>query len=52
VYFLFGTTLSLVALAFAGAVSRHALVLTVVLVPGTVLGVWLSGRMRARLDRG
>ena len=51
-FFLVGTTLSLVALAYAGEVGRHELGLAVALVPGTVVGFALSGPLKSHVDRG
>jgi uncharacterized protein len=52
VYFLVGTSMSLIALAAAGAVHRHQLALAGVLIPGTVTGFILSTRLRRYIDRG
>jgi uncharacterized membrane protein YfcA len=51
-YFLIGTTLSLIALAFAGRFAREELRLSSLLVPGTVLGFFLSRPAAAYLDAG
>jgi hypothetical protein len=50
--FALGTVLSLVGLALAGAVSPWHLALAAALLPGTLAGVWVGGRLAGRLDGG
>lgn len=50
--FALGVGLSLGALAVAGAVDSASLVLAVVLMPSTLLGLWLSRPLAARLRGG
>jgi hypothetical protein len=51
VYFLVGSSLSIAGLALAGVVTRHALVLAAVLVPGTLLGFAASSVVAPHVDR-
>jgi hypothetical protein len=51
-YFTLGTVLSITALWLAGAFGRHELVLSAVLVPGTVIGFIASGPARRLVDGG
>jgi uncharacterized protein len=51
-YFIVGTVLSLIALAWAGRFGLQELRLAGVLIPGTVLGYFLSRRAAAYLDSG
>ncbi len=51
VVFVFGTAISMVVLALAGAVHRHELVLTALLLPGTLAGFALSGPVARRIDK-
>jgi len=51
-YFMLGTGLSIVALWLAGAFGHHELVLSAVLLPGTVLGFVASGPARRLVDGG
>jgi uncharacterized protein len=51
-FFLVGTTMSIVVLAYAGQVGRHELGLALALVPGTVVGFALSGFLTRHVDRG
>ena len=48
--FVFGTLLSLTALAVAGAVAPWHLALALALLPGTALGVGISGRLTRLVD--
>lgn len=48
--FVFGTALSLAAVAVAGAVAGWHLALALALLPGTALGVVVSGRLTHRVD--
>jgi len=48
--FVFGTALSLAAVAVAGAVAGWHLALALALLPGTALGVIVSGRLTHRVD--
>ena len=48
--FVFGTVLSLTALAVAGAVAGWHLALALALLPGTVTGVVISSRLTHRVD--
>lgn len=48
--FVFGTVLSLAALAVAGAVAGWHLALALALLPGTVFGVVISSRLTHRVD--
>lgn len=49
--FVFGTAISMVVLALAGAVHRHELALTAILLPGTLVGFLVSAPVARRLDR-
>jgi hypothetical protein len=51
-YFIVGTVFSLIALAWAGRFGVEELRLSSVLIPGTVLGYFLSRRAAAYLDGG
>src|SRR3990170_4827419 len=51
-YFIVGTVFSLIALAWAGRFGVEELRLSGVLIPGTVLGYFLSRRAAAYLDGG
>jgi uncharacterized membrane protein YfcA len=51
-YFIVGTVFSLIALAWAGRFGAEELRLSGVLIPGTVLGYFLSRRAAAYLDGG
>jgi uncharacterized membrane protein YfcA len=51
-YFIVGTVLSLVALAWAGRFGADEMRLSLFLIPGTVLGYFMSGRAAAYLDDG
>jgi uncharacterized membrane protein YfcA len=51
-YFIVGTVLSLVALAWAGRFGAEEIRLSAVLIPGTVLGYLLSHPAAAYLDSG
>jgi uncharacterized membrane protein YfcA len=51
-YFIVGTVVSLIALAVVDRFSREELRLSLVLIPGTVLGYFMSRRAAAYLDTG
>ena len=51
-YFIVGTVLSLLALAWAGRFSKEEVRLSFLLIPGTVLGYFLSRPAAAYLDAG
>ena len=51
-YFIVGTVLSLVALAWAGRFGREEIRLSAFLIPGTVMGYLMSRRAAAYLDSG
>lgn len=51
-YFLVGASVSLAALAFVGRFGLEELRLSLDLLPGIVVGFWLSGHVRGILDRG
>lgn len=51
-YFIVGTVLSLVALAWAGRFGREEIRLSAFLIPGTMLGFLMSRRAAAYLDSG
>jgi hypothetical protein len=51
-YFIVGTVLSLIALAWAGRFGAEELRLSVFLIPGTVLGYFMSRPAAAYLDGG
>ena len=51
-YFVVGTVLSLIALAWAGRFGTEEIRLSVLLIPGTVLGFVMSRRAAAYLDSG
>ena len=51
-YFIIGTIISLLALSWAGRFTREELRLSLLLIPGTVLGYFLSRRAAAYLDAG
>ena len=51
-YFIFGTVLSLIALAIAGRFGVEEMRLSVLLIPGTVIGYFLSRPAAAYLDAG
>jgi hypothetical protein len=51
-YFMLGTVLSIVALWLAGTFGHHELVLSAVLLPGTVVGFVASGPARRLVDGG
>lgn len=51
VFFLVGIVLSLGGMALAGAFSREAVLLSLVLAPGVVLGAWAGWRVRDRVPR-
>ncbi len=51
-YFIVGTVISLIALAWAGRFSREEVRLSSLLIPGTVLGYFLSRPAAAYLDAG
>jgi len=48
-YFSIGAVISLVGLAIGGAVDAHAVRLTVLLLPGVAVGLWLSRHVRHHL---
>jgi uncharacterized protein len=51
-YFTVGATMSLVALAFIGRFARFELLAAIALLPGVLLGFFLSARLSRWLDRG
>jgi hypothetical protein len=51
-YFIVGTALSLVALAWAGRFGVDEMRLSVFLIPGTVIGYFMSRRAAAYVDKG
>ena len=51
-YFVVGTVLSLIALAWAGRFGKEEIRLSALLIPGTVLGFVMSRRAAAYLDSG
>ena len=51
-FFLLGASVSLSALAIIGRFGRAELLVSLTLLPGILLGFWISGRMARILDRG
>jgi uncharacterized protein len=50
-YFALGGLVSMAVLASAGRFGRHELIFGLSLLPAVAVGFWLSGALRARLDR-